>query len=88
MKFHKCNECDLRAQFLILVPWIHVTTREKGAAWTPFCTRHEFNYREEDWEKVELSPIKTSVKFFDSKEAFLSRVDKMFKASRIGKTLN
>jgi len=32
-----CCECYRPATCEVLVPWIHQTTREEGADWTPFC---------------------------------------------------
>jgi len=36
---------------LVLVPWIHMTTREEGASWTPLCRHCE---PADEWQTVIL----------------------------------
>jgi len=46
-----CSDCDRDAIMLVLVPWIHMTTREEGASWTPLCRHCE---PADEWQTVIL----------------------------------
>ena len=39
MTGHRCDECGKTAHVEVLVPWVHVDTKEEGASWDPYCRR-------------------------------------------------